>query len=204
MLHNYVYDIDGTITKEGYDLWYLTSLALARDKGEFEKNINDWKTSKEDLYSRSLKMMNLAVAGFSSNNIEEEVLKIIFDIGFNNLIRPGALEQISRDIEKGRVCFSTTNYSQGAQVLSRLIEEHLGLNPGLIKVKGSIIDLNERRVISLNLGPEKILGIEGVIAQAYGDDPLGNDQAMMEAANRAYIINTLKNKEVSLYDRLYW
>ncbi len=38
-----IFDIDGTITHPGIDLWYMTTKSLSSDIESFEKHILAWK-----------------------------------------------------------------------------------------------------------------------------------------------------------------
>lgn len=55
-----VYDIDGTLTVPGHDLWYLCTKTLASDKALFDRYVAEWKSeikSGMDPFGPSLTMM---------------------------------------------------------------------------------------------------------------------------------------------------
>jgi hypothetical protein len=74
----------------------------------------------------------------------------------------------------------------------------------LISITGTRIDWNMRHVAHFNMSEGKILGtaeilslsrseVINIVETAYGDDPEGNDSAILGHAKRAFIVKTQKN-----------
>ena len=120
--HFDVYDIDGTLTIPGHDLWYLSTRSLSADKDLFDRYVAEWKTeiqSGMDPFECSLTMMKRGLKllnnGVSSERVGHEVQRIT-----SNLIDEGLVWREAIDFVKGRIhngvgaVFSTTNYHEGA------------------------------------------------------------------------------------------
>jgi hypothetical protein len=215
-----VFDIDGTITHPGIDLWYMTTKSLSSDIESFEKyvlawkkgikaGLNAYKTSK----SMMLKGLNLMPCEITGNNIRLETEKISRNIIKYGNYFEGAIQHINNSIEKGfYVIFSTTNYYEsGLGFLDALVNcnqiEKNSINS--ILVSGSRIDWKSKKIIHFNMGECKIKDIcehlnlteQGLIERIdsfYGDDPEGNDSALLNLPLKGYIIKNDKNKNCLL------
>ena len=120
--HFDIYDIDGTLTLPGHDLWYLCTRSLSADKALFDRYVAEWKgqiQSGMDPFERSLTMMKrgleLLKNRVSSELVAGEVQRIA-----SNLIDQGLVWREAINFLRGRVrggaaaVFSTTNYHEGA------------------------------------------------------------------------------------------
>ena len=103
--HFDVYDIDGTLTIPGHDLWYLCTRNLSADKDLFDKYVAEWKSEIQngmDPFDRSLTMMRRGLAllrnGVSSELIADEVQRIA-----SNLIDEELVWREAIDFLKSRV-----------------------------------------------------------------------------------------------------
>ena len=102
--HFDVYDIDGTLTIPGHDLWYLSTRSLSADKDLFDRYVAEWKTeiqSGMDPFECSLTMMKRGLNlknGVSSEMVGHEVQRIT-----SNLIDEGLVWREAIDFVKGRI-----------------------------------------------------------------------------------------------------
>jgi hypothetical protein len=117
-----VYDIDGTLTVPGHDLWYLCTKTLASDKDLFDRYVAEWKSeikSGMDPFGPSLTMMarglKLLNDGVNSERVTREVQRITSDLIDEGLVWREAIDFLKGRIRCGiRAVFSTTNYYEGA------------------------------------------------------------------------------------------
>ena len=222
--HFDVYDIDGTLTIPGHDLWHLSTRSLSADKELFDRYVAEWKTeiqSGTDPFEGSLTMMKrglkLLKNGTSSERVGDEVQRIT-----SHLIDEGLVWREAIDFVKGRIrsgvgaVFSTTNYHEGAVgFLHALLQKGWIQQAELEKIclSGSRIDWSSRLVIHFNMRSNKVIGLvdalgigeealKARISFVFGDDPLGNDRGLLEIAPYAYVIKNEKNRHLDLPGRL--
>ena len=209
-----VYDIDGTITKPGFDLWFLTTRELSKNGKQFEVLVDNWKksTNSEKIIESSQEMMNAGVCLF--NYDKKIVRKTCFDLTqklffSEEFIRLQAITIIKEQIANGEsVHFSTANYIDAAHgFLEALVELKLitASEARVITVDGSVIDFidNKAVVTHINVAENKSKKITHA-KRAYGDDPSGNDRGLASIADVFLLIDTPKNKSIDLYKRLLW
>src|SRR5262245_44014640 len=103
--HFDVYDIDGTLTIPGHDLWYLSTRSLSANKDLFDRYVGEWKTeiqSGMEPFECSLTMMQrglkLLKNGVSSEMVGHEVQRIT-----SKLIDEGLVWREAIDFVKGRI-----------------------------------------------------------------------------------------------------
>lgn len=222
--HFDVYDIDGTLTIPGHDLWYLSTRSLSANKDLFDRYVAEWKAkiqSGMEPFECSLAMMKrdlkLLKNGVSSEMVGHEVQRIT-----SNLIDEGLVWREAIDFVKSRIrsgigaVFSTTNYHEGAVgFLDALRQKDWIQQAELEKIclSGSRIDWSSRLVTHFNMGSNKVIGLEDAlrigeealkarISFVFGDDPLGNDRGLLEIAPDAYVIKNETNRHLDLPDRL--
>lgn len=215
-----VFDIDGTITRPGIDLWYLTTKSLSLDVESFEKHVSAWKkdiNAGKCAYKTSRHMMqkglHLMPQEITGGNIRSETKKISIDIIKKGIFFKGAIKHINESIKKDfYVIFSTTNYyDAGLGFLDALVECNLIEKNSInnICVSGSKIDWENKKIIHFNMGDNKIkdickqlnIGLHDLIKRidsCYGDDPAGNDGAILNLSSRAFVIKNDKNKNCLL------
>ena len=218
-----VYDIDGTLTVPGHDLWYLCTRSLSADRDLFDKYVAEWKSEigiGMAPFDRSLRMMKRGLVllknDVTSELITEEVQRITIDLIEEGLVCQDAIHFLKVRVRGGvRAVLSTTNYHEGA--VGFLIALHLKgwirrAESENIVVVGSKIDWNSRAVIHFNLGRNKVIGLreslgiseeklKAKIGCVFGDDPLGSDRELLEIALRPYVIKNEKNQDLNLPER---
>lgn len=218
-----VYDIDGTLTIPGHDLWYLSTKTLSADEDLFDRYVTEWKTeiqSGMDPFERSLTMMKrglkLLKTGVSSDLVTREVQRITGNLIDEGLVWKEAINFLKGRIRSGvRAVFSTTNYNEGAVgflhalLLKGWIRETELEN---IFVSGSRIDWSSGIVLHFNMGSNKIIGVMdalGVSEEAlkarigfvFADDPLASDRNLLEIAPYPYVIRNETHRYLDLPDR---
>jgi hypothetical protein len=219
-----VYDIDGTLTIPGHDLWYLCTRTLSADKDLFETYVAEWKSEIQrgmDPFERSLTMMKrgleLLEDGVSSELVTREVQRITGNLIDEGLVSREAINFLKGRTQSGvRAALSTTNYHEGAVGFLRAL-----LLKGWIQetelekiiVSGSRIDWSSRTVAHFNMGSNKVIGlmddlgiskeeVKARIGFAFGDDPLGSDRNILELAPYPYVIKNDKHRDLDLPDRV--
>src|SRR5262245_35669039 len=222
--HFDVYDIDGTLTVPGHDLWYLCTKNLSADKDLFDKYVAEWKSEiqlRMDPFDSSLAMMKRGLT-LLKNDVSAELVTDEVQRMASNLIDEGLVWREAIDFLKGRMragsgaIFSTTNYHEGAFAFLRALHlrgwiSQTELNS--IVVSGSKIDWSTRTVIHFNMGSNKVVGlmealgisvetVKARIGCVFGDDPLGSDRELLEIARYPYVIKNEKHRALTLPDRI--
>jgi hypothetical protein len=222
--HFDIYDIDGTLTLPGHDLWYLCTRSLSADKALFDRYVAEWKgqiQSGMDPFERSLTMMKrgleLLKNGVSSELVVGEVQRITNNLIDERLVWREAINFLKDRVRGGAAAvFSTTNYHEGAVgFLSALHLEGWISQTELKKifVSGSRIDWSSRAIIHFNMASNKVTGVAdalGISEEAlkarihcvFGDDPLGNDRELLEIAPYPYVIKSETHRNLKLPDRI--
>ncbi len=215
-----IFDIDGTLTKPGKDLWLLTTRSLVEDKVLFDREVSIWKEkiSKGNcVYKESRKMMKKGLELFHKNidgeKVKVQAKEIVVGIIQEKHYFPEAFEYIRRKTKRGILpIFSTTNYEEGgigfvdALIQFGLLERHA---KGWPVVSGTKINWKNRKIVHFNMGEGKIKGIAeklgiGIIAlqekvkSTFGDDPMGNDCGIFRIAKKGYVIKNPKNSKLKL------
>jgi hypothetical protein len=106
--HFDVYDIDGTLTVPGHDLWYLCTRTLSADNDLFDRYVAEWKTeiqSGMDPFERSLTMMKrglkLLKEVVSSELVTREVQQIASDLIDEGLVWREAINFLKGRLRNG-------------------------------------------------------------------------------------------------------
>ncbi|GGA23915.1 hypothetical protein [Okeania sp. KiyG1] len=215
-----IYDIDGTITIPGNDLWYLTTRSLSSNPDKFDQHIELWKDSlrRGDCpYESSKVMMQKGIkcidGDCKTNNIKKRAKELSKSIIENKNYYLAAISHIRKSIDTGfQIVLSTTNYNEGAEAFLEELVNHNLLSTehqSKIFVSGSIINWETQSLLHFNMGQDKIVGISkalgiqindlsSYVESAYGDDPQGNDAGILSVANRPFVIANKKNLEVSI------
>ena len=222
--HFDVYDIDGTLTIPGHDLWYLCTRNLCADNALFDKYVAEWKNeihhgmapfdSSLTMIKRGLALLKSCV---SSVLVADEVQRIAGELIDQQLVWREAINFLKRRLSAGiGAVFSTTNYHEGAVGFLLALHHRGWINQTELKrivVSGSRIDWSSRTVVHFNMGRNKVIGLmdalgiseEAVktkIAYAFGDDPLGSDRELLETAPHPYVIENEKNRNLNLPARV--
>ena len=220
------FDIDGTITEEGYDLWMLSTTKLIKNTDKHQNVLKTWKRNKKsNPYDASLVVMNEVIQllpdQLNSEQLESTVFQIVnVMISEQSGVRAKAIEKIKDSLKNGyQVAFCTTNFIEGGKgFLRSLVYNGLlsSQEASKIKITGTVTDWKKKSVIHFNMDQGKLTGlsrelnlplatIKHQLSEAYGDDPLGNDKALLDNAKTGYIISTQKNQKiVSKHQRLIW
>jgi len=201
----FLYDIDGTITKENIDLWYLFSSSYNLNKEKFNKDLLNYKLNKEKEPFNSSKLMMQKTIEILPSNIQYYMNEFINNIDLNDIVRMDAIKSLKENSNNGKVIFSTTNYEDLANLFINKILDKYNLK-NILSVNGTVIDWKINKILHFNCGPLKVKCLEGIdfIEESYGDDPFYNDSYLLNIAKRGYIITTDKNKKFKTNYRLNW
>jgi len=222
--HFDVYDIDGTLTIPGHDLWYLCTRNLSADKALFDRYVAEWKSEIHngmDPFDRSLTMMKRGLAllenGVTSERVADEVRRIAGNLIDQELVWREAIDFLKRRVRAGSgAVFSTTNYHEGAVGFLLALHRSGWISRTEMKkivVSGSRIDWRSRTVVHFNMGRNKVIGLAddlGISAEAvrakidcaFGDDPLGSDRELLEIAAYPHVIKNENHRHLNLPARL--
>ena len=222
--HFDVYDIDGTLTIPGHDLWYLCTRNLSADKALFDSNVAEWKSEIHNgmaPFDSSLTMMKRGLAllenGVSSELVADEVQRIAGSLIDEELVSREAINFLQRRLRAGiGAVLATTNYHEGAVGFLRALHRRSCISQSELKrivVSGSRIDWSSRTVVHFNMGRNKVIGLMDAlgiseeamktkIAYAFGDDPLGSDRELLDTAPHPYVIKNDNNRHVNLPARV--
>ena len=222
--HFDVYDIDGTLTIPGHDLWYLCTRNLSADKDLFDRYVAEWKGEIHNgmaPFDRSLTMMKRGLAllenGVSSELIADEVQRLASNLIDEELVWRKAIDFLKRRVRAGSgAVFSTTNYHEGAVGFLHALHLRGWISQTELKrivVSGSRIDWSSRTVVHFNMGRNKVIGlvdalgiseeaVKAKIDYAFGDDPLGSDRELLEIAAYPYVIKNEKHRHLNLPARV--
>ena len=205
MSNFFLYDIDGTITKEEIDLWYLFSSSYNLNKEKFNKDLLEYKLNKQQEPFSASKIMMQKTVKILPNNIHDYMNAFVNKIKLDEFVRMDAIQSLKDNSKKGKIIFSTTNYEDLANLfIDKIIKEYKINNIEL--VSGTSIDWGLKKILHFNCGPLKLKCLEGIdfIEESYGDDPFYNDSYLLNIAKRGYIITTDKNKKFKTNYRLNW
>jgi hypothetical protein len=222
--HFDVYDIDGTLTVPGHDLWYLCTRNLCADKDLFDKYVAEWKSeihNGADLFGCSLTMMKRGLTllknGISSELVAAEAQRLANNLIDERLVWRDAINFLKRRLRAGNgAVFSTTNYHEGAVGFLLALQRRGWIDQTELKsvnISGSRIDWSSGTVVHFNMGGNKVIGLADAfgISEAtvrakinctFGDDPFGNDRELLEIAPHPYVIRNEKHRDLKLPDRL--
>jgi len=219
-----VYDIDGTLTIPGHDLWYLCTKNLCPDKGLFDRQVAQWKADIQngaDSFDRSLAMMKSGLTllgnGIDSERIVDEAKRLAGNLIDEGFVWREAINFLKSRLRTGRTAvLSTTNYHEGAVGFLLALNLRGWIDEAELKtivVSGSKIDWSSRSLVHFNMGRNKVMGlldalgiseaaVKARIDYAFGDDPLGNDQELLAIAPHPYVIRSEKHSDLNLPDRV--
>jgi len=219
-----VYDIDGTLTIPGHDLWHLCTKNLCADKGLFDRQVAQWKADIQngaDSFDRSLAMMKSGLTllgnGIDSERIVDEAKRLAGNLIDEGFVWREAINFLKSRLRTGRTAvLSTTNYHEGAVGFLLALNLRGWIDEAELKtivVSGSKIDWSSRSLVHFNMGRNKVMGlldalgiseaaVKARIDYAFGDDPLGNDQELLAIAPHPYVIRNEKHSDLNLPDRV--
>ena len=219
-----VYDIDGTLTIPGHDLWNLCTKNLCADKGLFDRQVAQWKADIQngaDSFDRSLAMMKSGLTllgnGIDSERIVDEAKRLAGNLIDEGFVWREAINFLKSRLRTGRTAvLSTTNYHEGAVGFLLALNLRGWIDEAELKtivVSGSKIDWSSRSLVHFNMGRNKVMGlldalgiseaaVKARIDYAFGDDPLGNDQELLAIAPHPYVIRNEKHSDLNLPDRV--
>lgn len=215
-----IFDIDGTLTKPGYDLWHLTTRSLVSEVEQFERAVIAWKTAMQSgacPVAESYKMMQVGLelipAWVTAELVRETAKKEALWVLANQAFFVEAIQYIQQAIAAGVTpIFATANYVEGAiSFVAALVEQGFlaASEAKKIVLSGTDIDWATRDIRHFNMAEKKIEGIcqqlqlsrselTQKVLRSFGDDPLGNDRGILQIADIGYVIQNPKNAWIEL------
>src|SRR5688500_9119864 len=154
-----VFDVDGTITKEGNDSWFEITQKMVTDSEAFARHLAVWKENKLlDPYGASLIMMEQSISLFSgstnSESVYEKAKRISEETIENNQIRTMAIETIHKHFNEGlSVIFATTSYQEAGFALLDVLTDRNLITAEMKKailVSGTEVNWNARKIVHFN------------------------------------------------------
>ena len=213
-----VYDIDGTLTDPKVDLWGLVTERLCVDRLEFQRHWVNWqKTIQniEDPFRHSLEMMQFGIGlfkpGIGGEEVYLETKSLVLDMIQKNQVNQHAIEFIKRQICRGyKIVLSTANYMEGGQAFVDALIQAEWLNSeerSSITVSGTRVNWDTFSVDHFNMAEMKIKGLMATLQTneknirnrvnfVFGDDPQGNDRAILNLSRNSFVIRNRKNENL--------
>lgn len=220
----HIFDIDGTLTKSGNDLWFLTMQELCEPIA-FKKLVSEWD-AKSKTYENSYQLLigtlnllrNVEKPDEKIFNLAKKLTLELLDNGLIPRQALTALRQSIRDCDL--VVLSTANYKEAAQgflnaLLERCLLSHYEYEK--LVILGTNTDWQRYSVECFNMGDVKIhmfyryLQKERfplkVPSKVFVDDPLFNDASLACDALEVVVVDNSKNREYKRntgFERVYW
>ncbi len=209
-----VFDLDGTLTKYGFDLWMLTTEQLVNQPEAFQAAIAQYLANKhqETAYhtENSLVMMQQAIAlmpDSPSDLIRQTAREItLLHQQQDDFIYQGAIAHIRSLLEQRKqVVISSANYLEGVEgFLLALVDLDLLTQSEVeqVTVHATLVDWHSKEVKHLNVGVGKVaqLNFDGSQSlHVIGDDIVVNDRALMDIENaKVWVVQNHKHQNVEL------
>ncbi|CAJ1968363.1 unnamed protein product [Cylindrotheca closterium] len=198
-----VYDIDGTLTRPGHDLWYLTTKSLVKDEVAFDNRVKRWKKEvkekeKEndndavmnDATESNMKdSIHMVAAATNSDGVLQKAKSIASDLMRQGIVSSEWATFVKQRIAQGATpILSTTNYEEGAQGLIQALLEATWITQeeaDKFLVSGTKVNWSDRSIVHFNMDTKKAMGIlqatgkdslselENAVENVFGNDPLG-------------------------------
>lgn len=223
-MRTHIFDIDGTLTKSGNDLWFLTMQELC-DPTAFKTLVLEWE-AKSKTYENSYTLL-VGTLDLLRNikNAEEKIFntakKLTLGLIDNELVPKQALIALRQSIHAcDLIVLSTANYIEAAKgftaaLLERSLISQFEYNRLVILATNT--DWDKYSVECFNMGDVKIhtyyryLQQEGypvkVPDKAFVDDPYFNDASLANEALEVVVVDNSKNKEYfrnTGFERVFW
>ncbi|MDQ9094063.1 hypothetical protein RC083_21095 [Pseudoalteromonas haloplanktis] len=221
---SHIFDIDGTLTKSGHDLWFLTMQELCEPIA-FKALVTEWeKKNKTYEHSYQLLVGTLKLLRDISNP-EEQIFntakRLTLGLIDEQLVPAQAILTLRQSI---RLCdlvvLNTANYSEAAKGFTAALLERDLISLSEYK-KLVILATNtnwaDYSAECFNMGDVKIhtyyryLQREGypvkVPDKAFVDDPFFNDASLANDALEVVVVDNSKNKDYvrkTGFERVFW
>ncbi|HLB56390.1 MAG TPA: HAD family hydrolase [Coxiellaceae bacterium] len=226
-----IFDLDGTLTNEGYPLWNLITEKAVLNRDEFIRIAQEWKldvTNNPHKYpnkrTASKEMTELGIRMFrpefsnakAVRAIAKDAGHFIHEVGG---IRLDAISYLRCRINQGFSCvISTASYLEGAQGFMDCLAELRLLSKddvGKIIFCGTRTKWDTSTVVHTNADDGKteelqrvfcrdIKDLSGSIHAVFGDDPEINDRSLLMLGSHSFAIPTTRNTHASLPDNCVW
>lgn len=223
-MRTHIFDIDGTLTKSGNDLWFLTMQELCEPKA-FKALVLDWE-AKSKTYENSYTLLVGTLKLL--RNIENAEQKIF------NTAKKLALDLIDRDLvpsqavtalkESVHACdltvLSTANYFEAAKgFTTALLERELisQLEYDKLVILATNTDWEQYSVECFNMGDVKIHTFYRYLQKeeypvkipdkVFIDDPQFNDASLANESLEVVVVDNPKNRDYirnTGFERVYW
>lgn len=215
-----LFDIDGTLTIPGNDLWLLVTRALASDTVAFDAVVSEWEvdmSSGAEAQDRTRQMLRTGVAllanGVDGDAIRRTTREIVATLIERGCVHLDAMDFLAARVSQGVTpVLVTANYVEGGQgfVESLRTAGLIDANVARVcRVTGSVIDWQCRTIQHFNFGQGKVIGAATALGIdpttlskrvhfAFGDDPDTNDSAMLSLAQQPLVVSGERNRESTM------
>ena len=219
-----IFDVDGTLTKQGYPYWNLINEQIIFDREALASYTSDWDSPDKKSLRAEMSDVDLIEA---SKLMIEKCLNLNHDLTPEAIIEAGyrvslrlldervvyseAINLIRRQIDTGlEILLSTASYREGAQgLIKALVDRGYLLNEDREKIHIQGVDINwdhghPFEVEFANVGQNKSkLSMHLADKEVVGiwcDDPYGNDRGLLslvEKPKRHIVLGKLNREEAS-------
>jgi len=223
-LLSHIFDIDGTLTRTGYDLWFLTMKELCEPIA-FNRLVLNWNVNDrthENAHKRLVDGLNLLKA---VSNPEEKLFKtakrLTLSLIHQNIIPNKAILTLRQSIQLcDLVVLNTANFTEAAKgFTAALLESGLitQVEHDKIVVLATNINWDSFSAQCFNVGDVKIhtyyryLQSQNYVVKVpdkvFVDDPFFSDASLVTEALQVVLIDNPQNRDYSRnvgFERVFW
>ncbi len=220
----HIFDIDGTLTKSGNDLWFLIMQELCEPTA-FKALVTEWE-AKSKTYENSYTLL-VGTLDLLRNidNAEEKIFntakKLTLGLIDNDLVPKQALIALRQSIHScDLIVLSTANYNEAAKgFTAALVERKLisQLEYNKLVILATNTDWRKYSVECFNMGDVKIHTFYRYLQQknyplkvpdkVFIDDPQFNDASLANESLEVVVVDNPKNRDYirnTGFERVYW
>ncbi len=208
-----IFDLDGTLVKEGHDSWFAANLHFIDDRQYFVKICDQLHEVERGDYDKHFEVFQDCLFLFRKEMDGDMVFAFLLNFFLERIqkreIHFSVVQRINQLNEDGyRVIISTASFVEAAMALkTALIQtDILSEVHGEILTQGSLVDWPKHKLMLFNMAEKKaesianyygckIEDLKGRIIEGYGDDPFFNDRPFLDLSEKAYVIPNSKNKD---------
>ncbi|OUS71045.1 hypothetical protein B5G52_12670 [Pseudoalteromonas sp. A601] len=220
----HIFDIDGTLTKSGNDLWFLTMQELC-DPSAFKALVLEWE-AKSKTYENSYTLL-VGTLDLLRNieNAEEKIFntakKLTLGLLDSDLVPKQALITLRQSIHAcDLIVLSTANYVEAAKGFTAALLERQLISLyeyNRLVILATNTDWEKYSVECFNMGDVKIHTFYRYLQQekyplkvpdkVFIDDPQFNDASLANESLEVVVVDNAKNRSYKRntgFERVFW
>ncbi|MFY8328200.1 hypothetical protein [Pseudoalteromonas sp. ZZD1] len=223
-MRTHIFDIDGTLTKSGNDLWFLIMQELCEPKA-FRALVLDWEAKSKTYESSYTLLVGTLKLLRNIENAEEKIFntakKLTHGLIDKKLVPNKALIALRQSIHAcDLIVLSTANYFEAAKGFTEaLLERNLisQFEYNQLVILATNTDWGKYSVECFNMGDVKIHTFYRFLQQknyplkvpdkVFIDDPQFNDASLANESLEVVVVDNLKNRDYirnTGFERVFW